>query len=116
MRELRGLFQQTKESGWELSMRNQSNQYPIIQKLFSNNGLTLVITCPACPEQYDVFKGDKQVAYFRLRHGVFTVDYPDVEGDEIYYAEPKGNGIFDKDERLNYMAKAMRVVLNKINE
>ena len=33
-------------------------------------------TSSACPEQYDVFKGGKQVGYIRLRHGVLSCRYP----------------------------------------
>ena len=29
--------------------------------------LKFVKTCDACPEQYDVYQGDKKVAYIRLR-------------------------------------------------
>ena len=43
--------------------------------------LKLVLTCGACPEQYDAFDGERQVGYLRLRHGHFTVTCPDVGGD-----------------------------------
>ena len=33
------------------------------------NGLIVIQTCGACPEQYDVFLGDKQIGYVRLRGG-----------------------------------------------
>ena len=32
------------------------------------NGVTLVQTCGACPEQYDAYIDDKKIAYLRLRH------------------------------------------------
>ena len=38
------------------------------------NGYRLILTCGACPEQYDVFDGDRQVGYLRLRHGHFRAD------------------------------------------
>ena len=41
------------------------------------NGCTLVRTCYACPEQYDVFFHDFQIGYLRLRHGNFTAEYPE---------------------------------------
>ena len=50
----------------------------IIQKL------NFVETCGACPEQYDVFKGGRQVGYVRLRWGTVTCDFPDCRGDTIY--------------------------------
>lgn len=42
--------------------------------------MQLVMTCPAYPEQYDAFYAGKQVAYLRVRHGVFSVYFPDLEG------------------------------------
>jgi len=36
------------------------------------NKLRFEMTCGACPEQYDVFKGDDKVGYMRLRWGHFT--------------------------------------------
>lgn len=110
----RRLGQQKK--GWSKSFSNQQYQLKLIKKLYANNGLFLEMTCGACPEQYDVFKDGKQVAYYRLRHGEFTVDYPSACKEEIFAAEPNGDGIFDDDERLNYLTKAMRVVLNKISD
>ena len=41
-------------------------------------------TCSSCPEQYDVFKGGRQVGYVRLRWGTVTCAYPDCRGDTIY--------------------------------
>jgi len=38
------------------------------------NGYKLVLTCGACPEQYDVFKNGQQVGYLRLRHGFFSAE------------------------------------------
>lgn len=73
--------------------------------------LKLVKTCYACPEQYDVYdEAGKQVAYFRLRHGFFTVDVPDADGVEIYVAAPNGDGQFDDDERVHYLNAACRAV------
>ncbi len=44
------------------------------------HGLRFVLTCGACPEQYDVFLGDKQIGYVRLRHGELSVETPDCGG------------------------------------
>ena len=43
-----------------------------------------VQTCEACPEQYDVFYGVDQVGYVRIRYGVLSLYYPDVNGSMIY--------------------------------
>lgn len=36
-------------------------------------GLEFKMTCPAFPEQYDVYKGNEYIAYVRLRWGELTV-------------------------------------------
>lgn len=86
-------------------------------------GCTLVMTCGACPEQYDVFYEDPeqdyktvQVGYFRLRHGSFTAEYPDVCGKLVYQACPKGDGTFYDDERKEYLTEAVKAILEKHKE
>lgn len=66
-------------------------------------------TCSSCPEQYDAYlDNDKAkireiVGYLRLRHGEFTVAYPDVRGEIIYYYEPEGaDGSFVSDAQRDY--------------
>ena len=68
--------------------------------------IRLVETCGACPEQYDAYVGDEQVAYLRLRHGYFYVSCPDVGGEIVFDAYPKGDGIFDSDEQDFYLTAA----------
>lgn len=63
-----------------------------------------------CPEQYDVFKGDVEVAYLRLRHGEFTAELTKAPGVDIYTAYPNGDGFFDDDERDRYLAEAIKAV------
>ncbi len=94
----------------------QGPQVKLLQKLYTKNGLTLNLTCNAFPEQYEVFEGEKQVAYYRLRHGEFRIDYPTCGDETIYEAEPMGDGMFDDSERFNYLTKAMRIVKDKINK
>ena len=75
------------------------------------HGYRLKQTCFACPEQYDVFDDlGQQVAYFRLRHGGFRVDVPDVSGETIYTANPEGDGIFTREERVRYLTEAVLAV------
>ena len=73
-------------------------------------GLKLVCTCGACPEQYDVFEGERQVGYLRLRHGHFRVDCPDCGGKTVYETDTKGDGIFDNDERMPQLTKAVAAI------
>jgi len=72
--------------------------------------IRLVLTCSACPEQYDAFDGDKLVGYLRLRHGQFRVDVPYGGGTTIYQATPNGDGSFDKDERDYYLKFAVAAI------
>lgn len=49
-------------------------------------GYTFKMTCSACPEQYDVYKGKKYVAYIRKRWGHLNAYY--TKGKEIDWNEP----------------------------
>lgn len=69
-------------------------------------------TCGACPEQYDVSLNGEQMAYLRLRHGYFYVAVPDCGGEIIYTAYPKGDGMFDGDERDKYLQEALSAIIN----
>ena len=83
-------------------------------------GYGLVLTCRACPEQYAVtLDGVAEVAdggssskptvvgYLRLRHGHFRAEAPDCGGETVYEAWPKGDGMFDDDERLHHLTTAV---------
>lgn len=82
----------------------------------TRDDIRLEMTCGACPEQYDAFVGDKQVGYLRLRHGGFTVDYPDCGGETIYEASPMGDGCFENGERDNYLNAAKTAIFLKMTE
>lgn len=78
-------------------------------------GLKFILTSFACPEQYDVFKNDKQVAYVRLRWGHLSVTYPDVKGEKIFehYFPDDFKGAFEsEEERMEFLNK----IADKINE
>lgn len=79
-------------------------------KLIPKSKIKLVLTCSACPEQYDAMLDGKQVGHLRLRHGIFRVDYPDVDGETIYQACPHGDGNFDDDERDFYLDEAKQAI------
>lgn len=75
--------------------------------------LKLVKTCSACPEQYDVFTPEgEEIGYLRLRHGGFRVDYLPTD-ETVYYAEPKGDGCFESDERDYYLSKACEALIDR---
>lgn len=67
-------------------------------------------TCGACPEQYDAYYNNEIVGYLRLRHGYFSVEYPDCGGELVYQGSPKGDGIFYPEERDSYLNKAKKAI------
>jgi hypothetical protein len=75
------------------------------------NGVTLKLTCAACPEQYDAFKGGRQIGYLRLRHGSFTVEHPAVGGRVVLEGTPEGDGIFEHHEREMWLTRAVEALL-----
>ena len=79
------------------------------------NGCSLVSTCSACPEQYDVFFKDFQIGYLRLRRGNFTAEYPDCGGVLAYDASPRGEGMFGDSERFRFLEAAVTALLNTHN-
>ena len=101
--------------GWDAPINHLFLQLPLLKKLYLNNGLRLELTCPAVPEQYEVFKDDVQVGYLRLRHGIFSVTFPDVMGEDILNEYPNGDGIFEANERFKYMIKTLRLISKKID-
>jgi hypothetical protein len=69
----------------------------------------LIRTCYACPEQYDVLNADTgdKIAYLRLRHGRFRMDYP-WDGPTVFEGNPIGDGIFDsEEERAVWIGRAL---------
>ncbi|MDB4314471.1 hypothetical protein N9955_00420 [bacterium] len=89
---------------------NQDGIKPFVKEQNNYFGFTLVKTCDACPEQYDVYRGDQMVAYFRLRHGHFTARVPDVEGGIVYESNTIGDGCFEPEEREKELTKACESV------
>lgn len=72
--------------------------------------MRLVQTCGACPEQYDVFDGDEQVGYLRLRWGHFTAQAYGPSGPYVYEADTIGDGIFDSSEREYHLNRAVAAI------
>lgn len=95
---------------------NVSNRSPAKMEVGTSDQLvTLVKTCGACPEQYDAFLGEKQIGYLRLRHGYFYAAYPDASGKEVYEAYPRGDGCFEDEERDFYLRHAIQALLDAEN-
>ncbi len=84
------------------------------------NGYTMIQTCPACPEQYDVIHKNDLVGYIKLRGGRLRVMTPyciPYECDVTLIHEFKNHelkGCFDNDtERMYYLNKAMRIIIEQ---
>jgi hypothetical protein len=80
------------------------------------DGLKLVCTCMACPEQYDVFDSSgNKVGYLRLRHGTFRADFPDCGGETVYRSSTLGDGTFDDAERDVELGRAIAAIKKKLS-
>ena len=82
----------------------------------SAGDLSLVQTCGACPEQYDVYRDGEVVGYLRLRHGHFTAQLFDPNGPLVYESTPRGDGIFEDDERDEYLRLAVNAVQRALEQ
>lgn len=71
-------------------------------------------TCEAWPEQYDVYRGSKQVAYIRLRMGRLSVSVPDVGGEVVYYKDYKNDSakgyFYTQEERMGQLRKIVKIL------
>ena len=79
----------------------------------------LVLTCPCCPEQYDVLDAEgKQSGYIRLRGGNFRVYYPDTGGELVFYhhfEDDAWKGMFDNEEELSFfLTEAVKAIHNRL--
>lgn len=83
-------------------------------------GCKLIQTCPSNPEQYEVFWGDREIGYLRLRHGWFRADYPSCGGQTVYQAYPACGsacgGMFAENERSFFLKEAVRAILKAVSE
>lgn len=80
--------------------------------------IKFVLTCPACPEQYDAYDKDgNEIAYLRLRGGVFRVDCP-FGGETVYkkFFDDKWMGMFFSDERKEYLDIAKEKICEYYNK
>lgn len=96
------------------------------QKDYTIDGLFFKLTCHACPEQYEVFYGDKEVAYVRLRRGELKVTSPDnceiwwnTHNNDCHFPldkQLKGDGVFDdENERVFYLNIIAKVIHQKLH-
>ncbi len=81
------------------------------------NNLEFRLTCFACPEQYDVFSGSRQVGYVRLRGGFLSGDFPPCGGETVleHIFDDDWKGCFDNDEERHYwLNRASVALLNRL--
>lgn len=80
------------------------------------DGYELIMTCIACPEQYDLLDDTGQtIGYFRLRSGIYRVDAPECMDDTVYvhtWSDDEWKGAFDsQEERQHYLQLGVDAVL-----
>ena len=84
------------------------------KNLIDVDGLVFHKTCDAYPEQYDVYRGAKQVGYVRLRMGNLTVEVPDVGGELIYYKnyekDPAKGYFYTQEERIGQLRRIAKIL------
>jgi hypothetical protein len=85
---------------------------------FELDGCRIVMTCSACPEQYDVTLDGAQLGYLRLRSGHFYASYPDVCGQIVYEHQFDDSlmGCFSPDERKIHLPAAVKALLKRHRE
>lgn len=75
-------------------------------------------TSCGCPEQYDIKLDDLVVGYFRLRWGRLCVEYPYINGEDVYWCKI-GDGTWagefnDENERRLHLTAAATALYVKI--
>lgn len=80
----------------------------------NTSDIELVMTCPACPEQYDAFFEGAHIGYLRLRHGLFSVRCPDADGEVVFSSDTHGDGEFQQYEREKYLNLAKQAIIEYI--
>ena len=73
-------------------------------------GLTLTLTSPSVPEQYDVLKLGNLSGYIRARHCGMGVSYPDADGEDLYDGPIDGFGGFTDHEREAKLLFALALI------
>lgn len=77
-------------------------------------GMTLEITSPSVPEQYEVRRLGELSGYIRARHCGMQVSYPEAGGEDLYDGAIDGYGAFTDDEREAKLLFALTVIAARI--
>ncbi|MGV8952895.1 MAG: hypothetical protein ACOH2M_17490 [Cypionkella sp.] len=73
-------------------------------------GLTLKLTSPSVPEQYDVSRFGAPSGYIRARHGGMSVSFPDAGDERLYDGPVDGFGGFTDHEREAKLLFALALI------
>ena len=88
--------------------------------MYKVGDLIFVMTCDACPEQYDVFNSDgDEVGYVRLRWGTLTANYQGPYGPVIFGSHIYGDwdGCFPNDEERNkYLGLIAKLLVLEVDK
>lgn len=71
----------------------------LVLEVASRLGLTLTLTSPSVPEQYEVGRSGAPSGYIRVRHGGMWVSYPEAGDENLYDGAVDGFGGFTDHER-----------------
>jgi hypothetical protein len=77
-------------------------------------GMTLEITSPSVPEQYEVRRLGELCGYIRARHCGMQVSYPDADGEDLYDGAIDGYGGFTDHEREAKLLFALALIAARI--
>jgi hypothetical protein len=80
----------------------------------SRLGLTLMLTSPSVPEQYEIGRNGAPSGYIRVRHGGMWVSYPDAAGEDLYEGSVDGFGGFADGEREAKLLFALRLIADRM--
>lgn len=73
-------------------------------------GLTLALTSPSVPEQYEVRRLGAPSGYIRARHGGMWVSFPDAGDEDLYDGPVDGFGGFTDHEREAKLLFALALI------
>lgn len=73
-------------------------------------GLTLRLTSPSVPEQYELLRSGAPSGYIRVRHGKVSITYPDEIDGDLYNGAVEGFDGFTDHERETKLLFALGLI------
>jgi hypothetical protein len=87
---------------------------PSVLEVASRLGLTLKLTSPSVPEQYELASDDGPAGYIRVRHSGMSVSYPSAGGERLYECPVDGFGGFTDHEREAKLLFALGLIAARL--